>query len=310
MRKILVDADIILEYLLNREDFRVEAEKLWEMIESQKFKAFITESGLAKICFYVSQLGTPDYVQEFINNLKKLIKTCPIDEDIIYKARASNLSNFEAAIEIVCATQMELDGIVAWKPEEFDANVFRVKVFSIYKLFALELVEVYDQKEKFLSLEDLTMLSQFANEGAKRINVVNIITGRASFIVATSVRQMILNNEALVQPGGNCYTHRRMAACLRDTEIILRYLTYSLFTGNENILQDRCLNGLKETYLALGVPIDSSIYSVNMMRENIIDLINQPINNSQLEIKTTDGDYSSTIEELKRYFDMIVSSIA
>jgi predicted nucleic acid-binding protein len=37
MRKILVDADIILEYLLNREDFRVEAEKLWEMIESQKF---------------------------------------------------------------------------------------------------------------------------------------------------------------------------------------------------------------------------------------------------------------------------------
>jgi predicted nucleic acid-binding protein len=108
MRKILVDADIILEYLLNREDFRVEAEKLWEMIESQKFKAFITESGLAKICFYVSQLGTPDYVQEFINNLKKLIKTCPIDEDIIHKARASNLSNFEAAIEIVCATQMEL----------------------------------------------------------------------------------------------------------------------------------------------------------------------------------------------------------
>ena len=47
-----------------------------------------------------------------------------------------------------------------------------------------------------------------------------------------------------------------------------------------------------------------------MMRENIIDLINQPINNSQLEIKTTDGDYSSTIEELKRYFGMIVSSIA
>ena len=141
------------------------------------------------------------------------------------------------------------------------------------------------------------------------MNVVNMITSNVNLILKTSVQQMILNNETLVQPGGNCYTHRRMAACLRDTEIILRYLTYSLLSGNENILQDRCLNGLKETYLALGVPIDSSIYSVNIMRENIIDLINQLIHNSQLEIKTTDGDYSSTIEELNRYFDMIVSSL-
>jgi len=309
MKKFLVDADIILEYLLNREEFRIEAEILWEMIESRKFEAFITESGLAKICFYISQLANSDDVQEIINDLKKSIKTCLIDQDIIHEARASNLKDFEAAVEVVCATQMDLDAIVAWNPKDFNAEVSLVKVFSIHKLFALELVKVYEEEKEFPSPKDLAMLSQFVNEGVKRINVVNIITSRASLIVINSVRQMIYANETLILPGGNCYDQRRMAACLRDTEIILRYLTYALFTGNENILLDRCLNGLKETYSALGVPIDSSIYSVNIMRKNIIHLIHQLTHNSQVEINATDGDYSSTIEELNRYFDMIVSSL-
>lgn len=288
------------------------------MIESQKFEAFITESGLAKICFYISQLANPDYVQETINDLKKSIKICPIDEDIIHKARISHLRNFEVAIQVVCVTQMNLDAIVAWNLEYFDIETSTIKVFSIIKLFIFYLDKSFseeskkvieDEQSKTLSEEALGNLRLSVEEGIKRINVVNMITSNVNLILKTSVQQMILNNETLVQPGGICYTHRRMAACLRDTEIILRYLTYSLLSGNENILQDRCLNGLKETYLALGVPIDSSIYSVNIMREHIIHLIHQITHNSQLEIKTTDGNYASIIEELNRYFDMIVSSL-
>jgi len=37
---------------------------------------------------------------------------------------------------------------------------------------------------------------------------------------------MICENQGLIQAGGNCYPNRRMAACLRDAEIILRYVTY------------------------------------------------------------------------------------
>ncbi|MEA5537142.1 PIN domain-containing protein [Crocosphaera sp. XPORK-15E] len=81
--RILVDADIIVEYLLNREDFRIEAEILWKIIESRKFEAFITENGLAKICFYISQLVNPDDVQETINELQKVLKVCPVNNDIV-----------------------------------------------------------------------------------------------------------------------------------------------------------------------------------------------------------------------------------
>ncbi|MEA5537143.1 hypothetical protein VB691_24415 [Crocosphaera sp. XPORK-15E] len=101
-----------------------------------------------------------------------------------------------------------------------------------------------------------------------------------------------------------------MTACLRDAEIILRYTTYALLCCDASILEDRCLKGLKETYLALGVPIGSAIYSITMMRSNIIDLINKLNRNSQLEWITTDGDYLSINQELNTYFDLIISSLS
>jgi phycoerythrin beta chain len=309
MRKILVDDDIILEYLVNREEFRIEAGSVWEMIESKRIEVFITESGLEKIHLYIGQLANSNNVKKIIDRLKKTMKICPINKGVIRDARTMNLRNFEAAIKVICAIQMDLDAILAWNPKDFFPDTYLIKVLSIYQLFALELAEVYEEKKGFPSQKALAKLSQSFNEGNKRLNIINIIASRASLITKDSVRQMIDANKTLILPGGNCYHSRRMAACLRDTDIILRYVTYALLTDDASILQDRCLNGLKETYSALGVPIDASIYSVNIMRENIIDLINQLIHNSQLEISTTDGDYSSTIEELNRYFDMIVSAL-
>ena len=315
MKKFLIDADIILEYLLNREEFRIEAEYLWRKIEYQQFEAFITEVDLKKLTFILAQLTNTNDRVEVFEDLQKLIKICHINQDTIHKARTSHLRSFDAAIQVVCATQMNLDAIVAWNFEYFDIETSIIKVFSLHEfcIFVLDTnfseqskKTIEDSQSKTLSKEALGNLRLSFEEGIKRINVVNKITSNVNLIVETSFQQMILNNETLVQPGGNCDTHRRIAACLRDTEIILRYLTYALYTGNENILQDRCLNGLKETYSALGVPIDSSIDSVNIMKENIIHLIHQLTHDFQL---TTDGDYASIIEELNRYFDMIVSSL-
>ena len=89
-------------------------------------------------------------------------------------------------------------------------------------------------------------------DGNKRMDAVNGITSNASSIVANAARALFADQPQLIQPGGNAYTSRRMAACLRDMEIILRYVTYAAFSGDASVLDDRCLNGLRETYVALG----------------------------------------------------------
>ena len=107
----------------------------------------------------------------------------------------------------------------------------------------------------------------------------------------------------LIAPGGNAYTSRRMAACLRDMEIILRYITYAMFAGDASALDDRCLNGLRETYLALGTPGASVSVGVQKMKDAALALAND-------RNGITQGDCSSLVSELGSYFDRAAAAVA
>jgi phycocyanin beta chain len=115
-----------------------------------------------------------------------------------------------------------------------------------------KVVSQADARGDFLSSDQLDALSRIVADGQKRIDCVNRMTGSASKIVADAARALFAEQPQLIAPGGNAYTNRRMAACLRDMEIILRYVTYATFAGDASVLNDRCLNGLRETYVALG----------------------------------------------------------
>lgn len=160
-----------------------------------------------------------------------------------------------------------------------------------------------DTRGEYVSNSQLDALSNMVAEGNKRMDVVNRITSNASKIVTDAARSLFADQPQLIAPGGNAYTNRRMAACLRDMEIILRYVTYAIFTGDANVLDDRCLNGLRETYVALGVPGSSVSEGVNKMKEAAISIADD-------QNGVTQGDCSSLMSELGGYFDRAASAVS
>jgi phycocyanin beta chain len=159
-----------------------------------------------------------------------------------------------------------------------------------------------DTRGDFISSSQIDALNGVVNDGLKRIDAVNRMTGSASAIVSSAARSLFAEQPQLIAPGGNAYTNRRMAACLRDMEIILRYVTYATFTGDASVLNDRCLNGLRETYVALGVPGSSVAAGVQKMKEAAIAIANDPNG-------ITRGDCSSLMSEISSYFDMAASAV-
>jgi phycocyanin beta chain len=166
-----------------------------------------------------------------------------------------------------------------------------------------KVVSQADAKGEFLSDAQFDALQNMVREGNKRLDVVNRITSNASTIVANAARALFAEQPQLIQPGGNAYTNRRMAACLRDMEIILRYVTYAAMAGDASVLDDRCLNGLRETYQALGVPGGSVAAGVNKMKEAATAIANDPNG-------ITKGDCSALMSELASYFDRAASAVA
>jgi phycocyanin beta chain len=159
-----------------------------------------------------------------------------------------------------------------------------------------------DTRGAFASDDQIDALKAMVANGTKRIDVVNRITSNSSAIVANAARSLFDEQPQLIAPGGNAYTNRRMAACLRDMEIVLRYVTYAVFTGDSSVLEDRCLNGLRETYLALGVPGTSVAAGIGKMKDAAIAIANDPNG-------ITKGDCSALMAELGGYFDRAASAV-
>ena len=166
-----------------------------------------------------------------------------------------------------------------------------------------KVVSQADSRGEFLSTEQLDALTNVVKEGNKRLDVVNRITSNASAIVTNAARSLFEEQPQLIATGGNAYTNRRMAACLRDMEIILRYVTYAALAGDASVLDDRCLNGLRETYQALGTPGASVAVGVGKMKEAAIAKIND-------HNGITKGDCSSLVSEVASYFDRAAAAVA
>ncbi|NEO58478.1 MAG: bleomycin hydrolase [Okeania sp. SIO3B5] len=167
-----------------------------------------------------------------------------------------------------------------------------------------------DTKTAPIGAAELAGLKTFIADGNKRLDAVNFIASNASCIVSDAVAGMICENNGLIQAGGNCYTNRRMAACLRDGEIILRYVTYALLAGDASILNDRCLNGLKETYIALGVPTQSAGRAVGIMKAAAVAFISNTASQRKMSVTEQEGACASLVSECSGYFDAVIAAIS
>ncbi|WP_013323894.1 phycocyanin subunit beta [Gloeothece verrucosa] len=166
-----------------------------------------------------------------------------------------------------------------------------------------KVVSQADTRGEYLSDSQVDALIALVKDGNKRVDAVNRISGNATQIVTNAARSLFAEQPQLISPGGNAYTNRRAAACLRDLEIILRYVTYAIFTGDPSVLDDRALNGLRETYVALGVPTASVAAGIVKLKEASIAIVNDPNG-------ITRGDCSNLIAELSSYFDRAASAVS
>ncbi|BAY07717.1 allophycocyanin subunit beta [Calothrix sp. NIES-2098] len=129
------------------------------------------------------------------------------------------------------------------------------------------LIKNYDVAGRYFDRNALDSLKSYFESGTARVKAAATINSNAAAIVKQAGAKLFEELPELIRPGGNAYTTRRYAACLRDMDYYLRYATYALVAGNNNVLDERVLQGLRETYNSLGVPIGPTVRGVQIMKE-------------------------------------------
>ena len=131
------------------------------------------------------------------------------------------------------------------------------------------IITKYDTFGSYLDQVAINQLQKYFDTGMQRIQIVATINSKANIIIKEASAQLYEELPELIRPGGNSYTTRKYSACLRDTEYYLRYASYSIVAGDTNIVQERVLNGLKETYNSLSVPFAPTIRVIQLLKEVI-----------------------------------------
>ena len=316
--QVLLSSDVILEFFINRNIYAEELKLIFDLIENSNINNFcVTDNCLDKIRFYMSK-PDPNLGNEAASYIEKISSRCLfISREHIEEARSSSLENFDLAVEAICAKANTVNTIITLKSQYLDDDA--ISIMSINQFIKKLDIDILDRlslsakkyikdSERLPGISKLSSVKQYSSKESKRIYMVDLISSNASGIVASATREMIIENQGLIRPGGNCYPNRRMAACLRDAEIILRYIVYAFLTNNSSILEDRCLNGLRPTYTALGVPINCFLNAVLNIRNKFIALLDSQSEQDRLDVESS--DYSALISELTGYFDSVTYALA
>lgn len=149
-----------------------------------------------------------------------------------------------------------------------------------------------DVQGKYLDASSIDKLAAYFSTGELRVRAATAIGANASEIVKDAVAKALLYSD-ITRPGGNMYTTRRYAACIRDLDYYLRYSTYAMLAGDPSILDERVLNGLKETYNSLGVPVGATVQAIQAMKEVTAGLVG-----------------SDAGKEMGVYFDYVCSGLS
>jgi hypothetical protein len=83
-----------------------------------------------------------------------------------------------------------------------------------------------DVQGKYLDISALDKLKNYFASGELRVRAATSISANAATIVKEAVAKSLLYSD-VTRPGGNMYTTRRYAACIRDLDYYLRHIRHA-----------------------------------------------------------------------------------
>lgn len=131
--RVLVDTNIVLDFLLQREPFFQDAELLFQAIDVGEIVGYVTATTLTDI-FYISRRYTRSVGQarQAVSEILTAMMICPVDRVVLESAFNSGLADFEDAVQIFSAVNQGSEAIVTLDAQGFLSSP--IPVLSIQEL--------------------------------------------------------------------------------------------------------------------------------------------------------------------------------
>jgi predicted nucleic acid-binding protein len=112
MKNVLIDSDILIDFLQNRKDFAKEAEIIFTAISRDKLKGFVTSVILSNAYYILNKTNESQLLRNALLELLDFLDVIPISKNNFIKALTSDIKDFEDSLQIYAAMEVKIIDII------------------------------------------------------------------------------------------------------------------------------------------------------------------------------------------------------
>ena len=117
--KILVDTNILLDVLLEREGLADESQTVLDWCEAHPGDGWIAWHTLANLYYIGVKTAGKKEADRFVDEVLQVLEVCPGDSLAARTARALPIPDFEDALQVAAAQKARLEQIVTRNKQDF-----------------------------------------------------------------------------------------------------------------------------------------------------------------------------------------------
>ncbi len=126
--KILLDNDVILDYVLERQPFHKQAEEIFMLNAKKEITVFVSGITPVNVFYTGRKLKGKEFTFKAVRRLLLLVEVCRIDKKVLQNAFTLNFTDFEDAVQCASAMAENLDAIVTRNTKDYKNS--SVKIYS------------------------------------------------------------------------------------------------------------------------------------------------------------------------------------
>ena len=131
---LLINANIILDVLMNRQEFVKDSSMIWKLCETNQMKGYVSSLTFANMMYIMRKELTPEKINEVFRKLKLIFEFADFNSTVLEKAVNMKWTDFEDAVQSAIAEQIDADYIITRNVRDFTKS--KVIAFTPTELLA------------------------------------------------------------------------------------------------------------------------------------------------------------------------------
>lgn len=117
--KILVDTNVLIDVLAERQEFYADSAAVWSLAETGKVTGFIAAVSVTNIYSIVRRLADHRRAMRAVAELRDIFTLAACDAQILNQAIDAKMADFEDAVQYFTAVQVEAERIITRNVKHF-----------------------------------------------------------------------------------------------------------------------------------------------------------------------------------------------